>query len=161
MRKLRKDSSRNRLTPEQQVMVENWLFRENLGYAEVLKRIRNELGVEMSLASVGRMYGYFERLRQARQLVEAHVKANPMDKMPVSGEQQRAVAMALTTNAAIHASSGRPGGVKELLPYLRLCLDSERNDLLRRKLSLAERSMDNRATGGHKCAEKGPPGGTE
>jgi hypothetical protein len=141
MRKQRKDSSRNRLTPEQQVMVESWLFRENLGYARTVKRIREEFGVEMSVPGVSRLYHYLDRMRQARELIEAHVRENPMEEMPSTDEQQRTVAMTLATKAIFHASCARSGATAELLPYLKLLLENERNDLRRRKLNLTERSL--------------------
>jgi hypothetical protein len=51
MRKMRDDSTWNRLTPEQRETLESWLFDENLGYAKTLERVQKEFGVEATIAS--------------------------------------------------------------------------------------------------------------
>jgi hypothetical protein len=157
MRKQRKDSSRNRLTPEQQATVENWLFRENSGYDKILERMRNEFGVEMAKSSLSRLYLYFARMRQARELVEAHVRENRLEELPAGDDQRRAVAMALTTSAIVHASVERPGGSKELLPYLRMCVEADRNDLQRRKLNLTTRVLEREGRIGNPHNPHNPP----
>jgi hypothetical protein len=149
MRKQRKDSSRNRLTPEQQAIVESWLFRENFGYDKILERMRNEFGVEMAKSSLSRLYLYFARVRQTRELIEAHVRENSPGKLPASEDQRRAVAMTLATNAIFHASCARPGGTKELLPYLRLSVEADRNDIMRRKLNLTTRVLESKSRSGN------------
>lgn len=46
MRKLRDDSTWNRLTPDQRETLEGWLFDENLGDAKTLARMQAEFGLE-------------------------------------------------------------------------------------------------------------------
>jgi hypothetical protein len=145
LRKQRKDSSRNRLTPEQQAKTEHWLLIENLGYAEVRERIKAEFGVEMSVPGIGRLYGYFAKMRQVRELVEAHVRENRLDEKPASEDELRATALTLVSNAIMHNSCERPGQLEEVLPYAKLMVESERNEVLRRRTALAERSFERMA----------------
>ena len=56
MRKMRDDSTWNQLSPEQRETLEEWLFDENLGYEKTVKRVREEFGLETTIASVGRFY---------------------------------------------------------------------------------------------------------
>jgi hypothetical protein len=54
VRRGRCDSILRRLPPEQRAKVDGWLFDDQLTYGEVAERCRQELGVELDTASVGR-----------------------------------------------------------------------------------------------------------
>src|SRR5580658_4350172 len=73
MRKMRDDSTWNRLTPEQRETLESWLFDENLGYEKTLERVQTEFGLEATIASLGRFYRRRARERQAEELLDAQV----------------------------------------------------------------------------------------
>ncbi len=62
VRRGRCDSILRRLPPEQRAKVDGWLFDDQLTYAEVAERCRQELGVQLDTASVGR----YCRQEQAR-----------------------------------------------------------------------------------------------
>ncbi len=87
MRKLREDSKWNVLTADQRYRLENWLFRENLGYARTAALAREEFGVEASLASVARYYHRRVRERQEttqeamRSLMAAEMAAVAREEM--------------------------------------------------------------------------------
>ena len=51
------------LNPEQQEQVDRWLFEENAAYRTVVERCRKELGVALTISSVGRHYRREFRLR--------------------------------------------------------------------------------------------------
>src|SRR5688572_13237341 len=53
MRKMRDDSTWNRLTPKQREALEEWLFDENLGYEKTVERVKQKFGIETTVASVG------------------------------------------------------------------------------------------------------------
>jgi hypothetical protein len=67
LRKIRSDASWNRLTTEQQGILERWLFEENVSFRQALARAKMEFAFEGSLSGLKRFY---KRRVQARWLVE-------------------------------------------------------------------------------------------
>jgi hypothetical protein len=142
MRKLRDDSTWNRLTPEQRETLESWLFDENLGYAKTLERVQQEFGVEATMASVGRYYRRRARERQAEELVAAQTAASELNELPVSTDNLRAAAVKLVGKAVLKLASEKPTELEQLGSLTRLLLESEDNDIRRSRLKLAERYFD-------------------
>jgi hypothetical protein len=68
MRKLRDDSTRNRLTSGQRKTLASWLFDETLGSPGTLARVKVEFGSAATTAVVGRFYRRRARQRQAGKL---------------------------------------------------------------------------------------------
>jgi len=89
MRKMREDSTWKRLTPEQRETLEGWLFDENLVYASVVERVREEFGLQTTVASVGRYYRSRARLRQVLELLEAQLAANALNVPGEAGPDAR------------------------------------------------------------------------
>lgn len=139
MRKLRDDSTWNRLTADQRESLEVWLFDENLGYAETLARVRRELGLEATVASLGRYYRRRARERQVNELVEAEAMAAVVNALPVSADSLREAAVKLAGKAALKLARERPDQVETLAALTRLLLDSEDTAIRRARLRLAER----------------------
>ena len=142
MRKLRDDSTWNRLTPEQRETLESWLFDENLGYAKTLERVQQEFGVEATMASVGRYYRRRARERQVEELVAAQTAASELNELPVSTDNLRAAAVKLVGKAVLKLASEKPTELEQLGSLTRLLLESEDNDIRRSRLKLAERYFD-------------------
>jgi hypothetical protein len=146
MRKLRDDSTWNRLTSEQRKTLESWLFDENLGYAKTLERVEKEFGVEATIASVGRFYRRRARARQVEELVEAQAAASELNELPVSTDSLRGAAVKLVGKAVLKLASEKPAELEQLASLTRLLLESEDNDIRRPRLKLAERYFDYEAT---------------
>ena len=146
MRKLREDSTWNQLTPGQRETLENWLFEENLGYANMRERIRQEFGMVATVASVGRYYRRRARERQLTELVEAQVTANELNNLPVSADSLRAAAVKLVGKAVLKLAGEKPEEVEQLASLTKLLLESEDNDIRRSRLKLAERYFHYEAT---------------
>jgi hypothetical protein len=146
MRKMRDDSTWNRLTPEQRETLESWLFDENLGYAKTLERVQKEFGMEATIASVGRFYRRRARERQVEELVEAQAAASELNDLPVSVASLREAAVKLVGKAVLKLAGEKPEELGQLVSFTKLLLESEDNDLRRSRLKLAEKYFDYEAT---------------
>ena len=148
MRKLRNDSTFNRFTYEQRQALETWLFDENLGYAKTLERAQKELGIQTTIASIGRFYRRRALERQAEELMQAQLTADKLNDLPVrvSVASLREAALKLVGKAALQLAAEKPDQPQQLLPFANLLLESERNDLRRSRLQLAQRYFDYEAT---------------
>src|SRR5260221_14353690 len=127
MRKMREDSTWNGLTGEQRQKLENWLFERNLGYAEALKRVKKEFGVQASTTSLGRFYQRRARERQQAALLEAQSAATELNDLPVKGDSLRNAAMKLIGHFALNQAFEKP---EELGPFMwltKLLLASKQN----------------------------------
>lgn len=146
MRKIRDDSTWNRLTPEQRETLESWLFDENLGYAKTLERVQKEFGMDATMASVGRFYRRRARERQVDELVEAQAAATELNDLPVDVASLREAAVKLVGNAVLKLTGEKPEELEQLVSFTKLLLESEDNDLRRSRLKLAEKYFDYEAT---------------
>lgn len=142
MRKMREDSTWNRLTSPQRETLESWLFDENLGYTEVLERVQQEFGLKATIASLGRYYRHRARERQVKELLYAQLAANELNKLPVSAANLREAAIKLMGKAALQLATEKPEQFEQLASYTRLLLESEENDIRRARLRLAEKWFD-------------------
>jgi hypothetical protein len=146
MRKLREDSTWNRLSRERRETLEGWLFDENLGYEETLARVKEQFGLEATVSSLGRYYRRRARERQAGELVEAQASAAAVEALPIQTDVLRAAAIKLVAKAAVKLASERPGEVESLVSLTRLLLESEAVAIRRGRLALAEKWFDYEAT---------------
>lgn len=142
MRKLRVDSTWNRLTHKQLDLMNEWLFEEGLGYAETLERVEKEFGLKASIASLGRHYRRFAHQRRLLQLVRAQRKAKEFNNSPVKVEDLRAAALKLVGNALMNLEGPKKEQLEQLNSLSRLLLDSEHNELQRQRVQLNERWID-------------------
>jgi histidyl-tRNA synthetase len=146
MRKMRDDSTWNKLTSEQRETLEIWLFDENLGYAKTLERVQKEFGIEATIASVGRFYRRRARERQVEELVEAQAAASELNDLPVSVASLREAAVKLVGKAALKLVGEKPQDLEHLVSFTKLLLESENNDLRKSRLKLAQQYFDYEAT---------------
>ena len=146
MRKMRDDSTWNQLTPEQRETLEIWLFEENLGYAKTLERVKEEFGLEATVASLGRFYRRRARERQVTELLEAQVAANELNDLPISVASLREAAVKLVGKAALNLATEKPEQLDQLVSFTKLLLESEDTDIRRSRLKLAQRYFDYEAT---------------
>jgi hypothetical protein len=146
MRKMREDSTWNQISPEQRETLESWLFEENLGYAKTMERVQQEFGIQTTLASVGRYYRRRAEERQVEELVQAQEMADEVNDLPVSVVSLREAAMKLVGKAILKLASEKPEKLEELVPFTRLLLESEENEIRRSRLKLAEQYFDYEAT---------------
>src|SRR5690349_18009628 len=96
--------SLNDLTEEQRVKVDEWLFKENATYREVVQRCAKDFGVSLTIASVGRYYRreYGTRAvdRFARRLHERDELVKVIEAHPESGRGYR-LALELMEDIAV------------------------------------------------------------
>ncbi len=143
---MREDSTWNGLTGEQRQKLENWLFEKNLGYAEALKRVQKEFGVQASATSLGRFYQRRARERQQAALLEAQSAATELNDLPVKEESLRNAAMKLIGHFALKQALEKPGQLGPLMSLTKLLLASKQNDLRQGRLKLAEQYFHYEAT---------------
>jgi hypothetical protein len=146
MKKLRDDSTWNQLTLEQREQLEGWLFDENLGYAKTLELVREEFGLEATIASLGRYYRRTARERQYKELVLATLTADELNELPVDVASLRKAAIKLVGKAAIKLASEKPNDLDHLVSFTKLLLDSEDNEIRQARLKLAQKYFDYEAT---------------
>jgi hypothetical protein len=146
MRKMRSDSSWYRLTPEQRLTLEVWLFEENLGYAKTLERVQKEFGVEGTIASLGRYYRCMAQERQIFGLMKAQKAADVLNAMPGTTDELRTAALKLVGKAVMELTGESPEQLEQLVALTRILLESEDNDIRRSRLKLAERYFHFEAT---------------
>src|SRR5689334_16223996 len=79
MRKLRPDSTWNRLTPGQKQTLEGWLFDENIRYREALTRVLAQFGIKTSMRSLAEYYNRLARERWLRQVMEVKARFREFD----------------------------------------------------------------------------------
>jgi hypothetical protein len=146
MKKMRDDSTWNQLTLEQRDELESWLFDENLGYAKTLERVREEFGLEATIASLGRYYRGRARERQVVELAAAQISALELNDLPVDVACLRKAAMKLVGKAALKLASEKPEDLENLVSLAKLLLESEDNDIRQERLKLAQKYFDYEAT---------------
>jgi hypothetical protein len=146
MRKMRDDSTWNRLTIEQLKLLDEWLFDERLGYADALARVEKEFGLQVSLSSIGRYYRRRAGEEQRMGLLEAHIAAGELNDLPGSADDLRTAAVKLVGKAALKLAGEKPEELEQLVSLTRILLESEDNDIRRARLKLAEQYFHFEAT---------------
>jgi hypothetical protein len=146
MRKLRDDSTWNQLSPDQRELLEEWLFDENLGYAETLARVQKEFGLNATMASLGRYYRRRAGERQVGELLDAQIAANELNDLPINTGELRSALIKLIGKAAFKLVNEKPEHLSELVSVTQLLLDSEEIEIRRGRLKLAQQYFDYEAT---------------
>jgi hypothetical protein len=142
MRKIRDDSTWNRLTSEQHDKLDSWLFEENLGYEKTLERVHREFGLKSTVASVGRYYRRRAPQRQAEEILDAQSHARLLNILPVNVEELRSAVIKILAKTTLKLATETPDDLSQLMSLVKLLLDSEENDLRRERLKLAEKCFD-------------------
>jgi hypothetical protein len=145
MRKMRDDSTWNRLTPEQLGLLDDWLFKERLGYATALARAEKEFGLVASPSSMGRYYRRRARVRQAANVLTAQVTADELNSLPVKMDDIRKAISKVLGCAVLQMAGEQPENVEQLVEIasaFNVLLKSEENDIRRARLELAEKYFD-------------------
>jgi hypothetical protein len=145
MRKMRDDSAWNRLTLVQLALLDDWLFKDRLGYAKALALVEKEFGLQVSVSSMGRYYRRRMRVRQAANLVTAQVTADELNALPVNMDDiRKAISKALGC-AVLQMAAEEPENVEmvvKLASAFNVLLKGEENDIRRQRLKLAEMYFD-------------------
>lgn len=142
MRKLRDDSTWNRLTPEQRDLLEGWLFDENLGYTKTLQRVRKVFGFTATVANLGRYYRRRARERQIPELLTAQLTACNVNQMSAGTSDLCSAAVKLVGKAALQWAAEKPDHLDQLASLTRILLESEDTEIRRARLRLAEKCFD-------------------
>ncbi len=138
-KRVRRNSRWNGLTHVQCEMVEEWLFEENLTYAQTAERVKKEFAVAVSLWSVGRFYRYRAGLRQTIELFEAQAAVDRLNRAPVRTDEMRAVAVKMLAKKAVRLATEKPEDTEGLMAVTKVLLHSETNDIRLRRVKLEER----------------------
>ncbi len=141
MSKPRDDSVWNRLAPERREQLEEWLFDERRGYADVLELARREWRVEGTISSLGRYYRRRAREREVGEMVSTQAAADAINALPLRSAGLREAAVKLVGQAALRAGLERPDALAELISLTQLLLASEDHELRRQRLQLADRNF--------------------
>ena len=142
MSKLRSDSKIGELAAEQQELINGWLFEENLSYAETVKRMKKELGLEASLSAVGRYYRAQALHRQERGMLDAWGAALVINGSVGEVVDFKEAALKLVGMLALKVTGDKPGDVKQLAACTKLLLANEQNQLRRDRLKLAKQRFE-------------------
>lgn len=144
-RKVRSNSSWNKLNVKQRARVEVWLFEENRSYEDTAKRVKEEFGLETSLWSVMRFYRQRAAVRQSMDLIEAQVVSDDLAALPANTGDIRSAALKLLAKKGLRLAIDRPDDLEQLLPVTRQLLESEANEIRLRRVKLEERYLDYKA----------------
>jgi hypothetical protein len=130
----------DQLAPEHQDTLDGWLFDEALSCAETLPKAQAEFGLSAPLASLDEYYHRRALELQGEKVMRAQMTAQGLNDLPVKTAELRAVAVKLAGTAALRLSAEKPGQWRPLAGLTKLLLHSERNDLQRDRLRLAEKA---------------------
>ena len=101
--KARSDSKLHGLNEEHRARVDRWLFAENQSYEDVMRRCREELGLELGVSSVKRYHTREKARWELEQKVQVNLKATSATDETVDAEELyrkllgRMMRIALTT----------------------------------------------------------------
>jgi len=116
--------------------MEHWLFEERLPYREIARRAREELGVNCSFQSIGRLYQHALKFQAQKEVADAQKAAQEviraganMDDLRKSSMQ--VIATRLLEKAMDHAE------VKELAALGRIVLEGQEKEIQLGRLALA------------------------
>jgi hypothetical protein len=141
MSKLRSDSTWANLADEHREKVEGWLFEEGLSYRETLERARKELGVEGSIASLGRFYQRLSRERALDGWEQVKDLASRTKQAGMKREELEETAMALLTQRVALVAMESPERLRELGALARALVAAQGTEMKRRRLALDEKKL--------------------
>jgi hypothetical protein len=131
LRKAKSDARWNQLTPEQQQMLDKWLFEDNLSFAKVLPRAQKQLGYKGQMTSLKR---YHKRRAQERLLTDMTGLAQDAATVEQTGAKPgafRSVNMNVFNAYLYQALRASPDKLEKLAPLIRVMVQNDRNDALR------------------------------
>jgi hypothetical protein len=83
-RKLRADSTFNKLTLEQRQQLEKWLTVDNLRYADAAQKFEQEFGFKVSTSALGGLFQYYQEQRlQAQQEIKLELVFQTPPSLPM------------------------------------------------------------------------------
>jgi hypothetical protein len=122
--------------------VYEWLFEENLTYAQTAERVKSEFGLETSVSGVGRMFRCLARTWQRGELLYAQNYAELANSQPGKTAEMRAAAMKLLAAQAVRRATEKPESLDDLLALSKMLLNSEENEIRLRRVKLEEETFD-------------------
>ena len=138
MRKLRSDALWHKLTRKQQKKIEHWFFVENLSYRVIRERMRTELGVTCTLATIGSMYRNCNTLRFREheatldKLAEILTdKRSDLRRIPIDS-------LAAISGCLLHRAVMRDDDPKTMVSLARVMLQAGARDIRAGRKQLAE-----------------------
>jgi hypothetical protein len=131
MRKTKSDALWNALSSEQREILDQWLFDENLSFAEAWPRAQRELGFKGSVASLKRYYARRKRERTLLLFKDLQKDLTVLNQAETDTNSLRAGAMKLLSAFLFQWMSEAPEKVKEWAPLAKLVVDNDRNEAQR------------------------------
>ncbi len=131
MQKVKSNASWNELSPEQLEKLDQWLFDEKLGYAEVFPKAQSELGFPGSISSL-RRYGV--RRQQQKLLTdfkEAATDAVELKELGVEPDAARQAGMMVMGAHFFRLVREAPDEAKKWAPLASLLLQNDHNEAWR------------------------------
>jgi hypothetical protein len=131
MRKTKSDALWNALSAEQLETLDQWLFDENLSFAEAWPRAQDELGFKGSVASLKRYYARRKKERTLLLFKDLQKDLAVVNEAATDTNALRAGAMKLLSAFLFQWMSEAPEKVKEWAPLAKLMVDNDRNEAQR------------------------------
>jgi hypothetical protein len=136
MRKIRSDSTWNRLSRQQCATLDTWLFEENLSYNQVLTLVEKEFGLKASRASLGAYYQRRSREHEAHEIIEAQALADNVDMPAADAGALCAAAVKIIGRTTIKLARESPERVDDLGQLTKLLLLNENIEIRRDRIAL-------------------------
>ena len=131
MRKLRSDSTFSGLAENQREQILNWLFHDQLSYAEVAKGARTVFGVKLSETAIGRFY---RRAAEDRGIGEWATAPGSVKDLRAAARKLLAVA---AMQASVRHSEDRGGDSwKAMVALMKLMLRDQEMEMSEQRLAL-------------------------
>jgi hypothetical protein len=146
MRKMRHEFTWNQLTLDQRQKLEAWLFNEDVGYANALARVKDEFGVEATIAGIVRFYRLCARERRTKELAQAQAMASKLNDSTVSVAGLREAAVHIVGEAVLKLARDNPKELEQLVSVANVLLKNEETEIRRARLNLAQGCFDYEAT---------------
>jgi hypothetical protein len=141
MSKMRSDSTWANLAEEHREKLEGWLFEEGLSYRETLERARKELGVEGTIASLGRFYRRLSRERTLDGWEQMKELASRTEQAGMKREELEETAMVLLAQRVALVAMESPERLRELGSLARALVAAQGTEIKRRRLALEEKKL--------------------
>ncbi len=140
--KLRCDSPWAGLTAEQRETLEGWLFEENLGYVEVLERVKHEFGIAASKMSLARYYQRVAAERAHRELLDLNSAVAEMRSLGIDRAELSAAVMSLLVKRLLKLLLESPDKLKEIAWLGNVLVGNEGQEIKRGWLALGREKFE-------------------
>lgn len=138
MRKLRSDSTFSALAESQREQILNWLFHDQLSYAEVAKRAGKELGVKLSETAIGRFYRRSTLERGIGEWATA-----PGSVKDLRAAARKLLAMAAMQASVRHSEDRNGDSWKAMVALMKLMLRDQEMEMSEQRLALELQRLGN------------------